>query len=519
MLSEPTRGLLGTYRTYIDKRASSENLPKIHVDEIAAKVAAFYEKIRNIVDFQEDHLLRKRFIDRTFRRRFLFSVLDPDIAEGLVKETVRAGHLPNDSVPEEKIAEVRDIINFGKKIGAEIKDDGLYDWFFEITICEIEDALFPADKKKMVADLMFFSLRDSLAIKNIHISEKEIDLQLFSAVQKALFRLDQNQLNYRLLNFIYPSWRREAESGEEIISKLKTAKIAIEEGRKSPAGEEFMKLCNRFNTVFYLIGDLLEENRTPEELEDIFASDEKRDKEISRLYRARYGREKQRLNRLAFLTVISFFITKIAIALAVEIPIDKYLGSFSWKITAANIILPPFIMILILAAVHMPSSNNLKLILEETRKVASSEEKRAYSVIFSRPKKFLTRAFVWIFYAATVVAIFYGTVLLLRHFGFSPANTVVFLIFTSLVAAVGVRINNRAKELSLEKERTTFFSFLVDVISMPFVSVGKTVLIGLGKFNVFAIVANFFVELPFQIFVEFLENFSSFIKNRKEKIN
>jgi hypothetical protein len=516
MLSDPIRQLLESYRIYLEKQASQGDLPKIHVDEIAAKVAAFYERVRNIVDFQEEHLLRKRFIDRTFRRRLLFSAFNPDIAEGLIKETIRAGHLPNDSVPEQKIEDVRRIIDRGQRIGEKIKDDNLYDWFLNFVVCEIEDALFPPDKRNMLGRLMFSSIRTDLDLINLVLDPTAIDLHLFAAIQKTLFRLDPGQVSYQLFNFIYPRWQQE-ENDERIIEELGKARKAIETEAEDTNRQEFINLCNRYNTVFYLIGDLLEENPPVDELEEILESDKKRDEEITRLYRRRYSREKQRLGRLAFLSVISFFITKMAVAFAVEIPLDRHLGTFSWGITAANIFLPPVILIVILAGIRMPSSNNLRLVLDETGKIVSGEGAH-FSIVFPKKKGPAARGLVWFFYALLVVAVFYFSGLILIRFGFSLANAIIFLLFTSIVAAIGVKINNRSKDLSLEKDQPSFLSFLIDSVSMPFVSVGKVVLAGLGKFNILVTIATFFIELPFQLFVRALEVFHGFIKDQKERI-
>ena len=60
-------------------------------------------------------------------------------------------------------------------------------------------------------------------------------------------------------------------------------------------------------------------------------------------------------------------------------------------------------------------------------------------------------------------------------------------------------------------------SFLVDLVAIPFMTIGKWAINGLGKFNVLVIVFNFLIELPFQLFVEFLESFRGFIKAKKEE--
>ena len=96
------------------------NTPKIHVDEIASKVAKFYERIRKITDWKEDNLLRRSAIERILKRSlfgefsklvFLFRTNVDKVAGPLVEELIRGGHLPNDEIPYEIIPRVQSIID------------------------------------------------------------------------------------------------------------------------------------------------------------------------------------------------------------------------------------------------------------------------------------------------------------------------------------------------------------------------------------------------------------------------
>src|SRR3989344_7554516 len=111
MLTQPIQSFLDSYERYADKKSAETTETYIHVDEIAAKVARFYEKTRNLIDYQEEHLLRKDAIKRALQQGMLFRTSDAKIAEPLVKKIIRAGHLPNDAIPERKIGEVQQIIN------------------------------------------------------------------------------------------------------------------------------------------------------------------------------------------------------------------------------------------------------------------------------------------------------------------------------------------------------------------------------------------------------------------------
>ena len=276
MFAKPLENLLEKYKS---QKAESvpDTIPKIHVDEIASQVARFYERVRNIIDYREEHLLRKHFIDRTLRRRFFLKGISPNIAEPLIKEIIRAGHLPNDTVPQTKINEVQKAIDtlaflldeLGKRRDANINE--LAEWLTHINFPPIKQILFPPTKDAMIADFMFWTIRNRLTISGVALlREEDISLQLFVAIQKALLRVDREKLNYRLLKFVYPQWNTLShEDAAAIAPGLYETKKKIGEHLKNSLSVDFFKLCNHYNTIFYLIGDVVGEDKSPEELREL----------------------------------------------------------------------------------------------------------------------------------------------------------------------------------------------------------------------------------------------------------
>ncbi len=152
--------LIKTHRDYYKKQRSEPDVATIHVDEIASKVALFYEKIRKIVDWKEEHLVRRGAIERILKRKMiskisgisLSSEFNPGkIAEPLVLELVRGGHFQNDRIPKKKIVEVENIL---KKLAFIFENNQLeiykqstvkikkmikfFNLLLEIAACEIE---------------------------------------------------------------------------------------------------------------------------------------------------------------------------------------------------------------------------------------------------------------------------------------------------------------------------------------------------------------------------------------------
>ncbi|MEK7193293.1 MAG: hypothetical protein AAB652_00720 [Patescibacteria group bacterium] len=508
-----------------DAVRATEDTSRIHVDEIASRLAAFYERVRNIVDYREEHLLRKRFIHRVLRRRMVLN-FEGSVAESIIKEIIRAGHLQNNSVSEAKIVEIENILKNHDTLLAHLpkssgkERDRVAAWLFGITAHTIEENLFPPRRDTMLANIMYRTVKEKLTVRGTVLKEEAVDVQLFIAIQRALLKTDEEQLHYRLLKFMYPQWDTMGSEECKVIAKdLPALKKNIERLSKSSLAPYFFKLVNRYNTVFYVIGDLVDQLGGHKELEQLAEEPAQFEEEVRLVYDRRYKREKGRFNRLAFLSVLSFFISKITIALAIEIPVETYITrGFSWASTAVNIAFPPLLMLLIVASIRMPGERNFALVLREARNTVAGDAERKYVIDIPKKKGYLMRFVARSLYLATFLVVLYLLARLLFMFQFNTMNILVFVFFVSMVAATGVKIHNRAKELSLEAERVTTASFLLDLIALPFIRIGRWIIAGLAKFNPLAVLINILIEVPFQVVVEFLENFRGFIKSKKDEI-
>lgn len=530
-MNQPIKDLIERYKDYLHALEPHDDVPKIHVDEIAAKFAEFYEKIRGFIDYKEEHLLRKNFIDRVFRRRFFLKDFTGNIGEGMIKEIIRSGRLPNDAVPETKIQEVDRIVNGLMQILADLKkfkikkEEETTEWLIDMTVNSIEEALFPPLKESMISETMFWSLKEKFSISGAKLSEDDINMQLFIGIQRALLRVDEDQLNYRLLKFIYPNWNSlSADDRALFVVKLPETKDKIASYLKHPVAKYFFKLVNKYNTIFYLIGDIIDKRDPADEFKTIFEDEEKLKEKINEVYDKRYEKERSRLNKLAFLSVLSIFLSKIFVALGAEIPLDLYFfpDDFSVKNIIINILFPPFLMLVTVLLIKMPSEENEELVWEVTKNICYGDEKKGYGIIVPKKQKLFTRFIIQTIYLGVFFFVFYALIDFLRttpFLRFSWINIAIFAFFTSLVAATGVKVHNRAKEISMEEKKPKVLGFLIDVFALPFITVGRWGLSALSRLNILVVIFNLIIELPFQIFVQFVENFRGFIKSKKEEIN
>jgi len=83
---------------------------------------------------------------------------------------------------------------------------------------------------------------------------------------------------------------------------------------------------------------------------------------------------------------------------------------------------------------------------------------------------------------------------------------------------VGIRLMQRAKELTIEEEKEGFLGTIKDILFLPILRLGKWLSYFLQKHNFLSVFFNVLIDTPFQAFVEFVEQLRYFIKEKKEEI-
>jgi hypothetical protein len=106
-LSAQTQKLIQQCKVWHESLSKKNEEPTIHTDEVASQVAAFYEKIRGVIDWREEHLLRRGAIERILKRKLFLRIGQNIDAQPFILELIRAGHFPNDKIEESKIAVVQ----------------------------------------------------------------------------------------------------------------------------------------------------------------------------------------------------------------------------------------------------------------------------------------------------------------------------------------------------------------------------------------------------------------------------
>ena len=533
-ISPQTQKLIQRYQAWYQSLQQKPGTGTIHVDEVALQVAAFYEKIRGVVDWREEHLIRKASIERILKRRLLLFKNGRAIAEPLVLELIRGGHFPNDKIPEAKIAEIQKIIDKYLYIlenaptaPKEKMKMQLYDWLLSIAACEVEEKLSPPQKERALIDYMTESMAERIKLKEGilvigGLDEEEKNTQIYIAVQRALFKLNNPTITYNLFkrkNVQWPEFEKTSPQLKEINQNIYSSWNNLENDLRHRLAEKFYKVCERYDTSYLILGDIISED--PMTVQDKIKNPEELENRVVAHYQKRLKALKTRINRAAIYATLSIFISKMLLAFAVEIPFDRYLfHQFSYSNLGLNILIPPLLMFFLVLTIRPPKKENLQQVIMEVMKISyPTEKKDVYQIEMPKKRSWLTNAIITFFYIFTFFISFGLIIWGLEKMNFGVISIIIFLIFISLISFAGVKLRERARELEVMERKESFIVFFIDFFSLPVIRLGKWLSSQWARYNVVIILINFLIDMPFQTVIEFLEQWRAFLKEKKEEIH
>jgi len=537
-LAQPTEVLIKKYELWEKSQKPQDGTTTIHVDEVASRVAAFYERIRTIIDWKEEHLMRRAAIIRKLRRRFLDLELSDfsstDIASPLVLELVRGGYFPNDKIEETKVHDVQHIIekyvfifknsssSAGNKGGA-----NFYSRMLEIMACEIEETLAPSIKEMALMDYMFEIMRSRIKVGDAVyqrglLKKEETDVQIYIAVQQALFKLDPPIISYNILRYKYPYWNN--PSHEELLKisqNIYKIMATLEHDLVHPMAKKFYTLCEKHDTPFLLMGDVL----TSESAEKV-AIDVQEPATLEEHIRSAYSRRlkelKAKITRAAVYSTISIFVTKILILLLVEFVVAwLVLGTQpNIFVIGTDLLIPTLLMGALILSVKTPSKKNLNLAVMETMKIVyKKDQESGYEIKVSRPPNFVARFLLSLIYSVSAVISFGIIWEVFTFFNFPITSIVINFIFIALILFTGTAVRRRSQELTVEVSREGVLSFISDILFLPIADTGRWLSTTFKQYNAISAFFNALIDMPFSAFVEFLEIWRFFLRERKEDLS
>jgi len=501
---------------------------KVKVDKIVSKLALLYEKLRNVIDYNEERLIRRNAIKRILKRKVLYKILSKNSALPLTEELIRAAYLENDKITESKVKLVADSIDkyltlrdcLAPRFQTKKLKNELTEFILGILACEIEEILVPELREKALVDCMYSVVRKNVPLQGTGLSEKELDIIYYVNVYRALLKYDPILVNYLLFKLSIPNWSKASKTDIDWTCQnfLKIRKT-IDKLLTNPNSERLHRLFKQYTIIFLILRDIIDDD--PSTAGQIFSDPQKLNDSVREAVNHRYKMAQGKLRRSLVRSIIYIFITKMLLALILEFPVDIFIEKkINYTSLITNITFPPLLMLLVGASIRVPSTKNTDRIVRLINEIVYEESNEGLYQKVSKAKAggFLSRQLFRIVYLIMYVVTFGLIIYLLRLVNFNAVNIVIFLLFLSVVSFFGFRIRQSARELKVLPKRESFLTLMVDFFSIPILKAGRWLSLNLSRINIFIFIMDIIIEAPFKTLIEIFEDWLSFIREKKEEI-
>jgi len=545
---------------YTEKNKQEEiddNIPKIKVSTLISRLAFFYEKVRNAVDYEEEHLLRKNAISRILRRQIIIEgvVMETDsakIANHLLVELIRGSYLSNNTIPETKIEEIaallekyirlKDKISAKINAGLNLKTDinkakdliteknKLVHWLLDMAACEIEENLAPNPVKQTIVANLFSVLSRNVKLPADLPYENDLEIQIYLSIGRAFSRFDADMLGFVLFKYFNPGWTEiptqselsaaTGEKIEDIASHILSLREKIAAQLAHPISRQLDKIVRVYALYFSILSETVESD--PAKVYNELQQGEKNFVSLIRkVCNKKYLKAKSKLWRAALRGVIYIFLTKSIFVFLIEVPAIKFFHEpINFLSLGINIAFPAFLLFMIVFLTRMPKDNNTDKIVNGIKEIAflGNEKKQPIVLRRSARRSWLKDGIFHLIYAASFCFSIFVVIWALNKIHFNWVSIIIFLFFLAFVSFFSVLTTKGIKDLIIVDRRENIFTFLLDLFYMPIILVGRWLSGEFAKINVFIFLFDFVIEAPFKVLVEIAEDWTKYVRERRDSM-
>ena len=505
-------------------RESGEDTIEVSVP--ASTAAALYEKVRTTLEYQEEHLLRRNAISRILRRLLGGDVPPENMAEQLLRELVWAKYLPNKQIPIKAVDELAPIFQKFARLFEAVEgtrdSEFAFSWVLDVLSTELEYSIMSHENEELMAAYMYEQMRNRIEWDTkLDLHQEEKDLRLFIAIHKMLLKSDRATLRYRTLILYYPDWSLQTPERlvNELAGNIQTVIDTVDYQIDHIITEKLANKVRRKAGVFRTLLDVIEGeggefNKLVLDEPDLLG------RAVWKQLQKRTKLFRVKLRRTAVRAVLFLFITKMFLAIILEVPYDFLVHGemFAFPLII-NILFHPFLLAVISMTAVIPERKNAEDYKSAVRAIIVGAN---HDLLNFRMKDDSANAWTKIFdavYVVTFIIVFGFIALSLGQSGFNAFSIALFLFFLSLVTFFGIRIRHATRDIILSVSRRGIFGSLFDILMLPIVRAGSWLSVKVSKINVFIYFFDFIIEAPYKVALRFMEEWFVFIRDKKEEIS
>jgi len=520
-ITNPIQKLIKASLTQKHSKTLDPNEPKISISTRAGKATFIYERMRNAVDYKEEHLVRRNAIERILKRMISAGHRE-NISENLIHELIHARYLPNDTILQSKIIELDKIIEkyftlLGLVPLSDINDKkSLPSWTIGIMATEIDEFLVPPYIMHASINAMYENMDNRLHFED-DLDKIEMSKQIYIASSRVLYKNEDDTIKYHLLLLYYPQWQNaDQDIVKKIGSKLIEVRKQIDEDINHPMREKLIAILRKHTAYFSVIRDIIADD--PNGAYEDMQIHETFDERIKKICEKNYNASRSSLGRSIRRSIIYLVATKFLFAILLEIPIEYFiLHEFDLVPLLINLVFPPTLLAFIALSTKLPGKGNTEIIIQGINNIIY-DKREIIQVPKKRKQGFLMGIIFVVLYGALFTISFGLLIYILEVLKFSVIGVLIFLFFLSLVSLFAYRIRIVGQELIVTQPKTGIIRSLWTFFSIPVLHAGKFMSTRFAKINVFIFILDFIIEAPFKSFIKITEEWMSYVHEKKDEI-
>jgi len=526
-LSPFTQALLGSLKNVL-ARPRPDELSKIAVSQAVSFFALVYEKLRNAVEYREDHLIRRAAIERILTRRLMLNPSGKNEAENVLRELLWARYFANGSLGGKELIDIQQVIDkylrLKKKIvtGRDLESQRyLSEHIMDLMTCEIEETLSPENASRYSSYIFFIYqvLRKKIKIEGL--SDDQKDAYFLAALEKSFRKSDQPYQRYHLfVTFYKPIHTYSDTELDTFAAKAPALFKKIDETVSNSYVESLTRFTRKQLPPFLILFSILKDRGA--DADAILSDKGSLWKQVDETCREKYQQLNTRVRNLAVRSFIYVFLTKMIFALILEVPVSRWLyGEVNLRSIGINTIFPPLLMLFIVSVFKIPGEENTKNIFQRIVEIIDADTSFETNISYM-PKKGTSRKPVLVFGFTVFYSLTFIVTLTVMYIGllfleFNMVSIAIFIFFVCLVTFFSYRVKQIVNEFRLA-EKEGILTPIVDFFFMPVLSLGKFFSGGLARLNFMIFILDFLIEAPFKLIFEVVEEWISFVRKRKEEI-
>ncbi|MFH1535951.1 MAG: hypothetical protein ABIC96_02710, partial [Patescibacteria group bacterium] len=238
----------------------------------------------------------------------------------------------------------------------------------------------------------------------------------------------------------------------------------------------------------------------------------------------RYKAINTKVKRAIIRSVIFIFFTKALFALFVEGTFERFLyGQIIWPSIVLNTLTPPVLMVMVGLLIQTPSRDNSFKILKKINTILYDDSPDLDTPLLVKKRGGKTGPVLWsifiLLWLITFALSLGAVVFILSKLGMNPLSQGVFIFFLAIVSFISFRINRTAHMYIVKDKKDNFGSLIFDFFFLPFIQIGRRLTMTITQLNIILFIFDFIIETPFKGIFAFFEQWFSFLRTQREKLD